>query len=1835
MNISKGLALLVCFLLTLSHSYSQYIVDANTDNAPLTGGVGVGSIGDLRYCIEQANANPGSTITFAIPGAGPHTIVLNGQLNIISNTFINGASQSGQDRIILDGGSGGYNCFAVFPCCGQDPNGAVLESMVIKNFGSNGVSLDGATGITITDCFIGVDSDGITVAGNGANGIVLINGAGSSTIDNCRIIGNGTNGVDLTVSSSNTITGNVISANGSNGINLNACTGNTIQGNLIGTNPSGTADMGNGSNGINLVFGSNGNTIGGNTVSQRNVISGNDDSGVFCFQSDQNEFYGNYIGTDINATAIIRNDGHGILLHDGSDENIIGSPTSGARNIISGNGSSEFVHGIYIQLNSNNNIVQGNYIGVDVTGNNRLANTGNGISIAESCSGSVIGGDQVGEGNVISGNGFFDNLTPNLNSGISMVNLIENTTIEGNMIGVNPNGTIAIPNANYGIWANTIGGNVIIGSSDAGNIISSNGVYGFAGADQGIHLENVDDVEIYNNVIGLNAAGTMDYGNGAEGIFIIQSNNVTIGNATAGNTISGNDAEGIHISASTNITVRGNYIGTDVNGTIGNGSLGNALSGIKIDFASVGIVVGGSVTGEGNIVSGNGTVGLEGNGVLVYGGSDDAIVQGNIIGIDVNGTAYGNTLHGVNVEGSENVTIGGLTGTSGNIISNSGFHGIQFRDVNSGYAYGNYIGLGLTGSGDHGNGQNTSSSDKGSGILLLNAHNIEIGGTTNAHRNVISNNREMGIHTVAANNTLIQNNYIGVDATNTQSEGNYQGGVKIVGVNVGFGAAGFGSSVIENIIANSQNISVSNQGNGFGIAVVGNNTGDQNEIVRNSIYCNAGEGISLDLDVNESFGAGGAGNTGKSTPVKDVLNCSATETVGAAGSVEPFDEVHVYYNNLCGCEGEEYLGMTTAAADGSWSFTHPFAVADSSMVTVTATDVDNNTSQFSSCCIATAGTISGSGILCVGDDLTIDIQNHLGVSFVIQESSNGVSGWVNRAGPELAASSQFSFSPGLSTGQGYYRLIMSGNGSCSDTSNVISVNFEPGATLTDISPESDVCEGNTVTYTSNSTSSTGHSWVITGGTQLSGGTSNEIQVEWNTSGPTGTITVQEVTPGGCSSAEVTKDITINPKPVLDPISGLADLCEGTSGVSYDVVPSTYDTYTWDVTGGASLNSQGTASTTIDWGSSSGQVSVYATDNGCVGEAVQIAINVNSIPVVTGISGNTQPDCYESGVIYTVDPANSGSSYSWNVPNGASITSGASGPGNTQITVDFGQDNGNVSVTETNSGCTSAVAALAIDLQGCNLDANFMVDVDTICIGESVTFTDLSTGLPDTWDWNFGSGASPANESGQGPHTITYTTAGSKTITLVASSGAVDDTETKVDYVVVLDTVTTSPIVGATEVCPNSVESYEVDFNTGSTYQWSIPSEASIIGAQNENSITIDWGTTAGVVSVIETNSNGCPNVGQSIEVTLRDTLGEVGEISGPTTALCGGVSGSNYTFFIPEVDNATSYIWTIPSGAVINSGDGTNQIEVDFSAVTGNNLTIDVTPQGTCGVGETKSYDFDVIATVSPNVSIIPDKNNVCGTELITISALYQHGGLAPEFSWYINGVPDITGDEDEFSGIFQDGDSVTVILTSDASCTEYSQDTSNSIIINILDTPTAEAGPDQAVTDLPVNLSSEQYQLYTTSTGVIYQWTSSVNNQELDNAMPGSLMDSVFATPAEDVTTYYLTVTNLNGSCPVMDSMIVTIQYDIFIPSGFSPNNDGNNDMFQIHNIEKFPGNHVEVYNRWGSLIYEADGYGINTPFWDGTVNGQDMPMGTYYYIVSVEAGGGQQFAGPVTIIK
>jgi len=324
------------------------------------------------------------------------------------------------------------------------------------------------------------------------------------------------------------------------------------------------------------------------------------------------------------------------------------------------------------------NIIEGNFIGVDASGAGVTTFFSNGIEVLSV--NNKIGGTATPARNVISGNGAAIRISSSRTSG---------NLVQGNFIGVDITGAVALGNRGTGVIISGSANNVIGGAeAGAGNVISGNQASGVTiDGDEG-------GPRIQGNLIGLNATGNAALPNSRSGVVAFSMPDTTIGGTTpaARNVISGHLQYGVTVNASgrTGIQIQGNYIGTDVSGSV---ALGNSEAGISFGGARGG-VIGGVTSGAGNVIAGSTGAGpFSGNGITLFGVFlDGARIQGNFIGTDASGAApLGNASNGIVVDGTRDVFIGGTEPGAGNIIAFNRAKGVEVRLGNNIAIRGNAI----------------------------------------------------------------------------------------------------------------------------------------------------------------------------------------------------------------------------------------------------------------------------------------------------------------------------------------------------------------------------------------------------------------------------------------------------------------------------------------------------------------------------------------------------------------------------------------------------------------------------------------------------------------------------------------------------------------------------------------------------------------------------------------------------------------------------------------------------------------------------------------------------------------------------------------------------------------------------------------------------------------------------------------------------------------------------------------------------------------------------------------------------------------------------------------
>ena len=592
-------------------------------------------------------------------------------------------------------------------------------------------------------------------------------------------------------------------------------------------------------------------------------------------------------------------------------------------------------------------------------------------------------------------------------------------------------------------------------------------------------------------------------------------------------------------------------------------------------------------------------------------------------------------------------------------------------------------------------------------------------------------------------------------------------------------------------------------------------------------------------------------------------NCSAT-SAPLTITVNPLPTLMLNASDLVLCPGE--LVTLTSSSNGTVFWLNdveegvPFA--PSQTTTYSASAVSAESCSTSGSITITVENVSppvisaSQSVLCEGTgSATLQVPN---VYSVYQWSdSNG----------EISGATSNSLV--VTTADIYTVNVTTVNG-CSASNNFIITN-SPAPVASFTMSASSICSGSQAVFTATAVDGATYQWLRNGSVVQDGGLTYNASVG-------GEYTLVVTSAQGCSAVSVAQTLTVEALPQPQISANVTQICPG-SNTTISVTPIDGASYQWLLNGQAIANA--TNSTLV--ATQAGNYQVQAA-LGCTGVSNTITITSLSLPSGNGnISGFTD-FCFGDAIEYTISGISNATSYQWSV-NPANAASIGAGQGSNSVVVNTTNQNFTLNVTPSNAcgtGPTEAISVFGTDEFPCSFEILFAGFPTNICQGATVVFTNYSDanqfggGVP---TWNFGPGATPSTATGNGPHTVTYNTAGSKTVTLSyvdPFSGFVIDALVRTAYIQVnTGDVDTSPINGPTLLdCANVNGIFSVDSTEGSTYQWSVPVGGQIVIGQGSSTIEVDFNGAAGIVSVVETSAGGCVGSAQTLAVECTVGVGE-------------------------------------------------------------------------------------------------------------------------------------------------------------------------------------------------------------------------------------------------------------------------------------------------------------------------------------------------------------------------
>ncbi len=307
--------------------------------------------------------------------------------------------------------------------------------------------------------------------------------------------------------------------------------------------------------------------------------------------------------------------------------------------------------------------------------------------------------------------------------------------------------------------------------------------------------------------------------------------------------------------------------------------------------------------------------------------------------------------------------------------------------------------------------------------------------------------------------------------------------------------------------------------------------------------------------------------------------------------------------------------------------------------------------------------------------------------------------------------------------------------------------------------------------------------------------------------------------------------------------------------------------------------------------------------------------------------------------------------------------------------------------------------------------------------------------------------------------------------------------------------------------------------------------------------------------------------------------------------VCAGDTGMIYRV---KGNAGSTFVWKVDGGSIgTNWGDSVSVNWGDREGIF------------TISVQEFSRYGCSAIP-VSSQVRVstpdleLGDDISICRGESVEIrpsgsfsSYLWQDGSASPGFIGYNEGY-------------------ITLAVTNDLGCSR-----SDSLYLTVHDLPVVDLGPDTSLCGTETIILDAGYD------GIDYLWSTGEISREIT---AGSGRQSVWVRVTDEYTCESMDTLNINPC--IVDERFKDM------PTAFTPNGDGKNDVWNIPQLASFPRAVIEIYDRWGNLIFRSEP-GYSNP-WNGiSDDGRTMPMDSYYFIIDLHEGKTKPFSGNVTLIK
>ncbi|MFP4460149.1 MAG: hypothetical protein ACLFSQ_11250, partial [Candidatus Zixiibacteriota bacterium] len=331
------------------------------------------------------------------------------------------------------------------------------------------------------------------------------------------------------------------------------------------------------------------------------------------------------------------------------------------------------------------------------------------------------------------------------------------------------------------------------------------------------------------------------------------------------------------------------------------------------------------------------------------------------------------------------------------------------------------------------------------------------------------------------------------------------------------------------------------------------------------------------------------------------------------------------------------------------------------------------------------------------------------------------------------------------------------------------------------------------------------------------------------------------------------------------------------------------------------------------------------------------------PTPSFIDGNALACSGEPGTAYSTYPIDGARYYRWTLPSGSSILTGS---GTNSIQVLFGNTDGDVCVSSINDCGESSPFCMSVTINRPTTPGSISGDA-LVCSGETgINYFIATVPDADNYIWTLPAGAVLASGTGSPSITVNFADiAGDICVQTENSCGISSPVCMPVSITDIPETPGT--ISGPTDVCSGETDvTYSISaVDEATDYTWTVPSGATIATGDGTRTITVDFGSSSGDISVTASSICGTSSP-RTLAVAVNSIPSTPGTISGASEVT---IDAEDESYSISPVTDATSYLWTVTGDASIDGSATGTSIDVDFGSSSGTTVDICVNASNTCG----------------------------------------------------------------------------------------------------------------------------------------------------------------------------------------------------------------------------------------------------------------------------------------------